>query len=457
MGYSKIGLPAMKRENFSAAVALDLEGAQAPQGEPYSNPVTQASGHVGELVSRFHAAAQDQVGAHAALLARIDRLEDDETANELRQTMRDLHSALSSLASETANSIVRIEDRIVAVAETVAALGASMESANTAFRHLSVSAHEKIAGLGELLNSTIQRVEQGEKSTAELKAAETGVSASITSLSEKLGVVRDRLDQEQKETRQLGEQLRHVEGQIANLPEYGGRVGALENRGSELSKFFHSLSEKHDVLGDRLDQETRETRQLGEQLRLVEGQIANLPEYGGRVGALENRGSELSKFVHSLSEKHDVLGDRLAEEQKETSQIAEQLRFVEGQVANLPQYGGRVGALENRESELSKFVHSLSEKQAALRGRLAEEQEEISQLLKSLREIQVQNGQMSADVGTLSEGLRSLHAEVDSVSARHGDLKTRVEQAEIGLSSSLEQSQALAGLHARLAETYSAR
>ena len=381
----------MKRENFSAAVAYDLEGAQASQGEPYSNAEIPASGHVGELVSRFHAAAQEQGSAHAALLARIDRLEDDETANELRQTMRDLHSALSSLASETASSIVRIEDRIVAVAETVTALGASMESANSAFRHLSVSAHEKIAGLGELLNSTIQRVEQGEKSTAELKAAETGVGASITSLSEKLGLLRDRLDQEHKETSQLGEQL-----------------------------------------------------------RLAERQIANLPEYGGRVGALENRDAELSKFVHSLSEK-------FAEEQKETSHLGEQLRRVERQTANFPECEVRVQALESQETELSKFVHSLSEKQAALRGRLAEEQEETSQLLKSLREIQGQNGQMSADVGSLSEGLRSLHAEVDSVSARHGDLKTRIEQTEIGLSSSLEQSQALAGLHARLAETYSAR
>jgi chromosome segregation ATPase len=450
VGYSKIGLPAMKREHFSAAVALDLEGAQAPQGEPYSNAETRASGHVGELVSRFHAAAQEQGSAHAALAARIDRLEDDETANELRQTMRELHGALSSLASETASSIVRIEDRIVAVAETVAALGASMESANSAFRHLSVSAHEKIAGLGELLNSTIQRVEQGEKSTAELKAAETGVCASITSLSEKLGLVRDRLDQEHKETSQLGEQLRLAEGQIVNFRECEGRVGALENRESELRKSVHSLSEKHDVLGDRLAEEQKETRQLGEQLRLVEGQIANLPEYGGRVGALENRESELSKFVHSLSE-------RLAGEQKETSDLGEQLRLVAHQIANLPEYGGRFGALEERESELSKSVHALSEKQTALRGRLAEEQEETSQLVKSLREIQVQNGQMSADVGTLSEGLRSLHAEVDSVSARHGDLKTRIEQAETGLSSSLEQGRALATLHARLAETYSAR
>jgi chromosome segregation ATPase len=449
VGFSKIGLPAMKRENFSAAVALDLEGEQ-DQGEPYPNTAIRASGHVGELVSRFHAAAQEQGSAHAALAARIDRLEDDQTADELREAVRELHSALSALVSETTGTIIRIEDRIVAVAETVSALGASVESANAAFRHLSVSAHEKIAGLGEQLNSTIQRVEQGEKSVAELKAAETGVSASITSLSGKLDLLRDRLDQEQKETRQLGEQLRLVEGQIANLPEYGGRVGALEARESELSKSVHSLSEKHDVLGDRLDQGQKQTSQLGEQLRLVEGQIANLPEYGGRVGALENRESELSKSLHLLSEK-------LAEEQRETSVLSEQLRLVEGQIANLPEYGGRVGALENQESELRKFVHLLSEKQDALRGRLAEEQEETSQLVKSLREIQGQNGQLSADVGTLSEGLRSLHAEVDSASARHGDLKTRIEQAEIGLSSSLEQSQALAGLHARLAETYSAR
>jgi chromosome segregation ATPase len=262
-----------------------------------------------------------------------------------------------------------------------------------------------------------------------LKAAETGVSASIASLSEKLDLIRDRLDQEQQETRQLGEQLRLAEGHIANLLECEGRVGALENRESELSKSVHSLSEE-------LAQEQKESSQLGEHLRLVEGQIANLPEYGGRVGALENL---------------------LAEEQKETSRFGEQLRLVERQIASFPECEGRVGALEAREAELSKSVQALSEKQAALRGRLAEEQEETSQLVKSLREIQGQNGQLSADVGTLSEGLRSLHAEVDSVSARHGDLKARVEQAEIGLNSSLEQGRALAGLHARLAETYSAR
>ncbi len=363
----------MKREHFSAAVALDLEGAEAPQGEPYSDAVTQASGHVGKLVSRFHAAAEEQVSAHAALAARIDRLEDNQTANELRQAMRELHSALSGLVSETSSSIIRIEDRIVAVAETVTALGASTESANNAFRHLSVSAHEKIAGLGELLNSTIQRVEQGEKSAAELKAAETGVCASITSLSEKLDLLRDKLAEEQKETRQLGEQLR--------------------------------LAGRH---------------------------IANFLECEGRVGALENRESEQRKFVHSLSEKHDVLRDKLAEEQKETSRLGEHLRLAEHQIANFPVYEARVRALESQESELRQVV-------------------------KSLREIQGQSDQMSADVCTLSEGLRSLHAEVDSVSARHGDLKTRVEQAEIGLSSSLEQSQSLARLHARLAETYSAR
>ena len=449
-------MPAMKREHFSAAVALDLEGEQ-DQGEPHSSAASWASGHVGELVSRFHTAAQDQVNAHSSLAARIDRLEDDETANELREAVRELHSALSALVSQTSSSISRIEDRILAVAETVTALGASVESANSAFRHLSVSAHEKIAGLGDQLNSTVLRVEQGEKSAIELKAVEATVCASVASLSEKLDALRGRLDQEQQETRQLGEQLRLAEGNIANLLECEGRVGALESRESELNKSVHSLSQNHDALRDRVAQGQTETRELGEQLRFVEGQIANLPEYGGRVGALENRESELSKSVHSLSEKHDVLGDKLAEEQKQTSQLGEHLRLVERQIENFPECEARVQALESQESELTKSVHSLSEKQTALRGRLAEEQEEISQLVKSLREIQGQNGQMSADVSTLSEGLRSLHAEVDSVSARHGDLKTRIEQAEIGLSSSLEQSQSLAKLHARLAETYSAR
>jgi len=233
----------------SSGVEPDLPHAADAIGPgAIGEAIAETGGQVVGFVSRFHAAAEVQGRAHADLGARLDRLEDGQDVRDLQQMMRELHGTLTELVSETAKSIIRIEDRILSVTETVAALESSMESSNCAFRHLSVSAHEKIAGLDGQVNSTLQRVEQGEQSAAEriagldeqLNFVVQRAAKSEQSAAEKIDLLGNRFAEEQKETRALGEHLRQAERQIANfLPLDDGRylkVGGGRTR-EEVAKF----------------------------------------------------------------------------------------------------------------------------------------------------------------------------------------------------------------------------
>jgi peptidoglycan hydrolase CwlO-like protein len=358
------------------AAAYCSEGYPAAIDVPAAGLQHQASGNVAELLSNFHAATEGQVRAHMDMNERISRLENDETAMELRQTMRDLHGGLSALASETIRSIARVEDRIASVTESLSALGDSVSSSSEAFKHLSLSAHEKIADLREVLNSTNSRVEQVEKSAAEFKAGETQIFESINSLAEEIDLLRDKLVEEQKASGRLGLDLRVAERQIAGFSACEARVESLTERVSELDAHTYSSM--------------------------------------GR-----------------LSEKLEAFSGELSETQKETTQLVARVRLAEGVLAGFSECEARIGVLEKQEAELR-------------------------QIETSLRGLQGQGVRMSADVCTLREGIRSLQDEVGSANAESGQLKERMEKAESGLISSLEQGRSLAKLHALLAETYSA-
>jgi chromosome segregation ATPase len=359
------------------AAADYAERRPAALGAGDAGPKRQLGGNVTELLTKFQAAVEGQIRSHMDLYHRIEALENDEAAKELRLVVRDLHSGLSTLASETAHGIARIEERIASVAESLGALGETVATSNEAFRHLSLSAHEKIADLSELLNSTISRIEQVEKSAAELKECEPRIVASVESLSEKLDLLCDRVAEEQKTTSQLGEDLRIAEGRIAGLPEFEAKISALTGRVSEL-------------------------------------------------------GSHTAFSMGALSEKVDVLSGELLERQRETSQLGERVRLTECHIAGFSECETRVRGLENLEPELR-------------------------QIEKTLSELHGKGDQMSADVDMLREGIGSLHGEIGAANVEAGHLKERMERAENGIATSLEQSRSLARLHALLAETYSPR
>ena len=105
----------------SSGVEPDLPHAADPIGPgAIGEAIAETGGQVVGFVSRFHAAAEVQGRAHADLGARLDRLEGGQDVRDLQQMMRELHGTLTELVSETAKSIIRIEDRILSVTETVA-------------------------------------------------------------------------------------------------------------------------------------------------------------------------------------------------------------------------------------------------------------------------------------------------------------------------------------------------
>jgi len=146
----------------------------------------------------------------------------------------------------------------------------------------------------------------------------------------------------------------------------------------------------------------------------------------------ELNGSDIkvTTAIDALSQNLDSLDDKLSKGKKETAQLSDRFRIAERRIASYADCEARLGALCKRVSEMREIE-------------------------RSLRQLQGQSDQASADICTLSGDMRVLHGSVGSVNTDYRHLNDRMEQAESGIAASLEQSRSLATLHARLAKTYS--
>jgi uncharacterized coiled-coil protein SlyX len=315
---------------------------------------SQPGAHLDDLLHRFYAAAENQSRAHSNLNDRIDRLESGESATELRQAVRELHLGLSGLASETVRNITRIDERIGVIAEAMKSLSETMAASNNAFKHLSLSAHDKIAALEASLAAAETRIAASDKDAAELKSNQSQLVAALGALSQKCEKLEARL--------------------AAGLPECESRLATLSKRLIEL-------------------------------------------------------GSQTSFGMGTLSEKLAALGGTLNEKQTAGAQIDERLKLAERRLAELAQCESKIHELAGQTADLDH-------------------------LERAVRELRGQGDQMSSDLCSLSEGMRSLADNVNLTHAEAGHLKDRLGRAETSIAASLDQTETLVKLHHRLSDAF---
>ena len=216
------------------AVTIDTMPASAPSATDKG---------VGQLLSIFKIAAEDQADVHRDLNERMDRLEKFEDVRSLRESVRELLDVVTGLAGEMDRRISRAEHQITTVAKAVEALVGNFSSATDDLKHLNLSAHEKLVTLHELLNSTEVRIDQAEIAIAGSREGDSKSLAALGVLSKSLQSFDDRLSQEQTQSEQLEGRLGLAESRLANFAGVETRIEALTTRVAELGTIEKSLTE----------------------------------------------------------------------------------------------------------------------------------------------------------------------------------------------------------------------
>ncbi len=453
----------MQQDQLSNAIALEIESADSDSAatqlpvDDSADAIAAASqgesaGGVGKLVSIFKIAAEDQVNAYEALSERIARLEQDEDSPSLRETVRELFEVVSGLAGEMDRRMSQAENRIAAVAHTVESLADNIASASSDLEQLHVAAQEKTTTLNEHLNSAEVRISQVENGITEFKGSDTKAFAAIDELSGNLDALKDKLSGglNAAEVR-----VGHVENAISDLKASDTKAfatidGLSENftaLNDKLSGALNSAEARVGQVEDAFAQQAGKNIKafaavdgLTENLELLKDRLSRDLNFAeARVVQVEKTMTELRSTdektftaIDALSETLDFLDGKLAKEQREAAQLGDRIRLAEHKIANWTDCEARVATLSRRVSELRDIE-------------------------KSLRDLQGQSDQASADICTLGEDMRVLHGGIGSVNTDYRQLKDRLEQAETGIAASFEQSQSLARLHARLAETFASK
>ena len=286
--------PDAAADNAIADVSAPIGVAQPCDPVPGATNSMQAPAAngkgVGQLLSIFKTAAEDQANMYRDLNERMDRLEQTEEAANLRETVRELFEVVTGLAGEMGRRISHAEHRIATVAKAVEVLVEKFSSDTDQLKHLNAATHEKLVTLHELLDAAEVRGGLTEAAIAELREGSGKPLAALGVLSKNLESFGDRLSQQETQSAQLGDRLEITEGQIADFAQVESKVESLTTRMTALADVEKSLAE----LREQGEQTSADFSLLKDRIAQAESGIA----------ASAEQSQSLAKLHASLAETY---------------------------------------------------------------------------------------------------------------------------------------------------------
>lgn len=300
-----------------------LDGPELPDETVCTTPPVQnippedAPPAIADLTAKFLTAAQKQAGYFEDLSGRVDRLEKDFDPAPLRDAMREICQSLEKIGNQTEIDGVRADAKIVALADAMELLGKNVASARDETQRIRISVHQEMMSFTELVQAVETRMEQIEKSLADLKQRDTQASdraavlaghvevlagnvgtlaGNVDALTGNVGTVSGNVKTIQGDLGIVAGKVAALTGDFAamadNAATLKGKVGTLAGNIDGLTGDVGTISVNVEALHAKIDTAQVQEGRLGERLQVAETGLASAKEREQALGQMYARLAE---------------------------------------------------------------------------------------------------------------------------------------------------------------------
>jgi chromosome segregation ATPase len=432
-------------QDYQATVVTRAEVLRAGQGE-LEGALGLGRDKLAELREELARSTEQVELEHRGLDAARERVAD------LREALRDCENRLATLDTSR-QGLEAVQAQAQALGGQITGLGAELSRTSQEAQRLHVVREDadRLDRLVQELAARMQRVE-------EVKATVETVARDFATLNGTHEAIRDGLEQMQlvyNEMSRQRESLAETEAWLANSDVW---VRSLRHQVNEMSGMKPAMEElRAEVERVRESAEAIEARQpLVEEVQQHLGELAGLTAQLGerseglrnRMDVAEGRFSELAAQAEDARRVSGQIGAVLtsvAEADRRTASVGEQVAALEGRAQQLDGIGDRVRllaqAMEQRQGALDKATEHLTQA-SSLRQEAADVTRQLELVLQGLREGLRSAGEQGTELAQLTgrlegrgEGLRAAERRI----AEFDELMARWEEAQAQATHTFEQ------------------
>ena len=404
--------------------------------------------------SGFDAAVRQQTAAFHDLSARVEKLEDREEINDLRNALREMCEILSGLTAEQERAAAERDAKLQSLAEAMAAehaadrekfkalietITAERENDRERVKALTeVAAAERAADHVQLL-----ALQEGAKAAAaNHEKAMAEVRSGLTLIGDHIGTMTEQNEGLSRELNMMkNEFLRETEAALDKhwnaLSEMEKAISVLKNHDGHTANRVAILESNDENLARRIEK-ANETIAAAAEKSIVQFQTGQRE----LLAAMENLKDEISDDVTVTFQGHR---HQLAELEKSVGTLREHDLQTEEQVKMLRVY---TGSLTRDVDAVRKEVMTFNESAAVMQAH----QQVLEQTEVAVNRLKDHASHAASRLESLHSDLSELTGRVDAQAHGARALEDRLNNAERVLAQTRDRERTMAELHARAAD-----